>query len=125
ICAAAAVPAEPWTRESVKACADRIRSGLAAAIPFFDRHVIFESIPTLAGIGDGEPYADAADPLYAPDDGAALGVAGIPVQGPLTNLFLASRDVLPGLGLEGELYAGIQAAAHAATALGHKERPSR
>jgi phytoene dehydrogenase-like protein len=125
LCAAAAVPAEPWTRESVKACADRIRSGLAAAIPFFDRHVLFESIPTLAGIGDGEPFADAADPLYAPIEDAALGVAGLPVQGPIKNLFLASRDVLPGLGLEGELYAGIEAAAHAATALGHKERPGR
>lgn len=120
ICAAAPVPAEPWTREAVKAGADRIRSALLLAIPFFDRHVVFESIPTLVGIGDGEPFADAADPIYAPPDGAALGVTGLPVLGPLKNLFLASREVLPGLGLEGEIYAGIEAAAHAATALGHK-----
>jgi phytoene dehydrogenase-like protein len=120
ICAAAPVPAEPWTREAVKAGADRIRSALLQAIPFFDRHVVYESIPTLVGIGDGEPFADAADPLYAAPDGAPLGVAGLPVVGPLKNLFLASREVLPGLGLEGEIYAGIEAAAHAATALGHK-----
>ncbi len=120
ICAAAPVPAEPWTRESVKAGADRIRSALLQAIPFFDRHVLFESIPTLVGIGDGDPFADAADPIYAPPDVAVLGVTGIPVQGTFKNLFLASREVLPGLGLEGEIYAGIEAAAHAATALGHK-----
>ena len=125
LCAAAAVPAEPWTRESVKTWTDRIRTSLGEAIPFFDRHVVFESIPALAGIGDGEPFPDAADPLYTPLEGAALGVAGLPVQGPIKNLFLASRDVLPGLGLEGEIYAGIEAAAHAATALGHKERPGR
>ena len=120
ICAAAPVPAEPWTRESVKAGADRIRSALLQAIPFFDRHVLFESIPTLVGIGDGEPFADAATRIYAPPDGAVLGVAGLPVQGTFKNLFLASREVLPGLGMEGEIYAGIEAAAHAATALGHK-----
>jgi hypothetical protein len=123
--AAAAVPAEPWTREAVAAWVDRIRATVAEAIPFFDRHVVHESVPVLVGAGDGPPLAEAADPLHAPLEGAALGVCGLPVRGPFKNLFLASRDVLPGLGLEGEIFAGIEAAAHAAAALGYKERPGR
>jgi phytoene dehydrogenase-like protein len=123
LCAAAAIPAEPWTRDAVRAGADRIRAALTEAIPFHDRHVVFESIPPLVGAGDGEPFADAADPIFAPLEGAALGVTGLPLRGPLKNLFLASRDVLPGLGLEGEIFAGIEAAAHAAAALGQKDRP--
>jgi phytoene dehydrogenase-like protein len=123
LCAAAAVPAEPWTRDSVRAGVDRIRAALLQAIPFFDRHVVFESIPTLVGAGDGEPFTDAADPIFTPPEGAALGVTGLPIQGPFKNLFLASRDVLPGLGLEGEIFAGIEAAAHAAAALGKKGKP--
>jgi phytoene dehydrogenase-like protein len=125
LCAAMPVPAEPWTRQAVLAGADRIRTALAAAIPFFDRHVVFESIPSLVGAGEGEPFRDAADPLYAPLEGSALGVSGLPVQGPFKNLFLANRSVLPGLGIEGEIYAGIEAAAHAAAALGFKDRPGR
>jgi phytoene dehydrogenase-like protein len=124
-CAASAVPAEPWTRESVLAGVDRIRATLAAAIPFFDRHLLHESVPTLVGAGDGAPFPEVADPVYAPLPGSAMGVSGLPIQGPFKNLFLASRDVLPGLGLEGEIYAGIEAAAHAAAALGSKDRPGR
>jgi hypothetical protein len=119
------VPAEPWTRQAVLAGAERIRTALATAIPFFDRHVVFESIPSLVAAGEGEPFRDAADPLYAPLEGSALGVSGLPVQGPYKNLVLANRSVLPGLGIEGEIYAGIQAAAHAAAALGFKDRPGR
>jgi phytoene dehydrogenase-like protein len=123
LCAAAAVPAEPWTRVSVRAGVDRIRAALTQAIPFYDRHVVFESIPTLVGAGEGEPFPDAADPIHAPLEDAALGVTGLPLRGPFKNLFLASRDVLPGLGLEGEIFAGIEAAAHAAASMGKKDRP--
>lgn len=123
MCAAAAVPAEPWTRETVRAGVDRIRAALTKAIPFHDRHVVFESIPTLVGAGEGAPFAEVADPIHAPLPGAALGIAGLPIRGPFKNLFLANRDVLPGLGLEGEIFAGIEAAAHAAATLGKKDRP--
>ena len=123
--AALALPADPWTREAVLAGVDRIRKALAEAIPFFDRHVVHESVPVLVGAGDGAPLAEAADPVYAPLQGSALGIAGLPIRGPFKNLFLASREVLPGLGLEGEIFAGIEAAAHAAAALGRKDRPGR
>jgi hypothetical protein len=42
------------------------------------------------------------------------------VRGPWKNLFFAGREVLPGLGIEGEFYAGIQAAGHIAALLGAK-----
>jgi hypothetical protein len=45
----------------------------------------------------------------------------LPVRGKWKNLFFAGREVVPGLGVEGEFYAGIQAAAHVAAALGRKE----
>jgi phytoene dehydrogenase-like protein len=123
--AVAAVPAEPWTREAVLSGVDRIRRTLTEAIPFLDRHVVHQSVPTLVGVGDGPPNPDAADPIHEPLPGAPLGVCGLPIQGPFRNLLLASRDVLPGLGLEGEIFAGIEAAAHAASALGQKDRPGR
>jgi hypothetical protein len=43
------------------------------------------------------------------------------VRGPWKNLFFAGREVIPGLGVEGEFYAGIQAAAHVAALLGRKD----
>ena len=49
-----------------------------------------------------------------------LGVGGLPVRTPWKNLLLGGREVLPGLGLEGELYAGLQAAAQVAALLGVK-----
>ena len=39
-----------------------------------------------------------------------LGVEGLNQRTGVRNLFLASREVLPGLGLEGELLAGVRAA---------------
>jgi hypothetical protein len=70
------------------------------------------------------PYLDAGGvrgsrllphPLYAfeGEDNlpTTLGVAGLVQHTAVKNLFLASREVLPGLGLEGEFMAGIRAAA--------------
>jgi hypothetical protein len=42
---------------------------------------------------------------------------------PLGNLFLAGRDVVPGLGLEGEFHAGMRAADEVEASLGRKKRP--
>ena len=59
-------------------------------------------------------------PLYEATLDEFLGVTGLPVRGPWKNLFFAGREVLPGLGIEGEFYAGIQAAGHVAALLGSK-----
>ena len=49
-------------------------------------------------------------PLYSFETEAFLGVTGLKQRTPAKNLFLAGREVLPGLGLEGELLAGMRAA---------------
>jgi len=49
-------------------------------------------------------------PLYEVDTEDFLGITGLTQQTPLKNLFLASRETLPGLGLEGEFLAGARAA---------------
>ncbi|HSP78623.1 MAG TPA: desaturase, partial [Myxococcaceae bacterium] len=65
------------------------------------------------------PYLDASEvrgsrlmphPLYSFDTESVLGVTGLKQQTPTKNVLLAGREVLPGLGLEGELLAGVRAA---------------
>ncbi|HET9553893.1 MAG TPA: NAD(P)-binding protein [Anaeromyxobacteraceae bacterium] len=88
----------------------RLDAAIAEAVPFHERHVVHAAAATVV-------------PHLVRVDEPALGVAGLPVRGLWKNLFLASREVVPGLGLEGELYAGLQAAVHAATLLGAKDKP--
>lgn len=91
------------------------RSGLRLAfdeaLPFHERHLVHRADPAPAPRGLA---FEAATPF---------GVGGLPVRSPWKNAFLASGEVLPGLGLEGELFAGLQAAAHAGALLGAKGRP--
>ena len=54
--------------------------------------------------------AVAPEPLWAVPPGRTLGVGGLAHGTGLKNVLLASRQVLPGLGLEGELAAGWGAA---------------
>jgi hypothetical protein len=65
------------------------------------------------------PYLDATGvrgsrllphPLYEFEVESVLGVTGLSQRTPVKNLILASREVLPGLGLEGEYLAGLRAA---------------
>jgi hypothetical protein len=79
---------------------------------------VAESAPLLAA--EGRADLSPVHPLYEADLDEALGVSGLQVKGPWKNLFFAGREVLPGLGVEGEFYAGIQAAGHVAAALGTK-----
>jgi phytoene dehydrogenase-like protein len=118
VCASGFVPAgEP--RPALEGAATRIREAVADAIPFFERHLVAESAPVLAaGAGSDHP---PEHPLHVSEREDPLGVTGLPVRGPWKNLFFAGREVIPGLGVEGEFYAGIQAAAHVAALLGRKD----
>jgi phytoene dehydrogenase-like protein len=89
----------------------RLAQVLAAALPFHDRHLVHRAEP---------PSAAHLLGFEAP---TRYGVGGLPVRSPWKNTFLASGEVLPGLGLEGELFAGLQAAACAEEHLGAKGRP--
>jgi hypothetical protein len=118
VCASGFVPAgEP--RAALEAAATRIREAVADAIPFFERHLVAESAPVLAAAAGSDLPPD--HPLHLSEREDPLGVTGLPVRGPWKNLFFAGREVIPGLGVEGEFYAGIQAAAHVAALLGRKD----
>jgi phytoene dehydrogenase-like protein len=118
VCASGFVAAGE-TPEALRSAAARIREAVADAIPFFERHLVAESVPLLA---DGRrAELPPVHPLYASGADDRLGIAALPVRGPWKNLFFAGRDVVPGLGVEGEFYAGIQAAGHVSAALGRKE----
>ncbi|HUL57952.1 MAG TPA: NAD(P)-binding protein [Anaeromyxobacteraceae bacterium] len=121
VCASAYVSADLKDRDRLQAVAARIRDAVADAIPFFERHLVSESVPALSAPGGAETARLVAQPLYETDLDSTLGVTGLPVRAPWRNAFFAGREVLPGLGLEGEFFAGIQAAAHVAALLGRKE----
>ena len=89
-------------------------------LPFLDRHVIFQSSPHLQE-ESGLAARLRLHPLVEVGLPRQLGVTGLPFRPPCKNLVLASRDVLPGLGLEGELLAGARAAALVQRALPKKE----
>jgi hypothetical protein len=122
ICASAFIPASSASRDELTAAAARIREAVADAIPFFERHLVSESAPVLNAPPDvQEGVRLLSQPLYETGIDSALGVTGLPVRGPWKNTFFAGREVVPGLGLEGEFFAGIQAAGHVVAALGSKD----
>ena len=47
-------------------------------------------------------------PRLAFEEESLLGVTGLPVRAPAKHLFLASREVLPGLGFEGEVLTALR-----------------
>ncbi|HET6438065.1 MAG TPA: NAD(P)-binding protein [Anaeromyxobacter sp.] len=122
VCASAFIPAQAASREELSAAAARIREAVADAIPFFERHLLSESAPVLNAPPDlQEGVRLLSQPLYETSLEGILGVTGLPVRAPWRNAFFAGREVVPGLGLEGEFFAGIQAAGHVIAALGRKD----
>jgi phytoene dehydrogenase-like protein len=118
VCASGFVAAAEPT-DALRAAAGRIREAVADAIPFFERHLVAESTPPLADGARAE--LPKVHPLYESELDERLRISALPVRGPWKNLFFAGREVVPGLGVEGEFYAGIQAAGHVAALLGRKD----
>jgi len=101
----------------------RVLKALGELVPFLDRHTLVVDSPH-----DGLPLEDrrgelpalvdvrragVAEPmetLDAIDDTPWLGVCGLPVRTEIEGLLLATRQNVPGLGLEGELVAALGAA---------------
>lgn len=122
VCASAFLPADATSLEALTRAAAQIREAVADAIPFFDRHLVAESAPVLSSpVGVEEGLRLLSQPLYETELESTLGVTGLPVRSPWKNAFFAGREVLPGLGIEGEIYAGVQAAGHVAATLGRKD----
>lgn len=96
--------------ERLQAIARRIEEVVGDVAPFLERHVVERSIPHLHARrlkGTRLLY----HPLLEVDADRSLGVTGLPHRTPCKNLFLANREVVPGLGLEGEFLAASRAAA--------------
>jgi hypothetical protein len=111
ICAAAFVPASARDLGDphLQKLADRISGQLTSLIPFADQHRILISVPYLHP-GELRGARLLPHPLISVESESFLGITGVPQVTPVKNFFLANREVLPGLGLEGEFLAGIRAA---------------
>ena len=95
--------------EHFKELTRRIESHLERLMPFARAHLIVASSPYL-DVGGVRGSRFLPHPLLETEASSVLGVTGISMKTPSKNLLIASREVLPGLGLEGEFYTGIRAA---------------
>ncbi|WP_224367222.1 phytoene desaturase family protein [Hyalangium versicolor] len=111
VCAGAFVPASvrDLGEEHMQALAQRIDAQLDTLMPFTRDKRVLRSAPYLdAGGVRGSRLMP--HPLYTFESEAFLGVTGLKQRTPAKNILLAGREVLPGLGLEGEFLAGMRAA---------------
>lgn len=125
LCAAGFLPAAARDQgeAALAAWAARIRESLAGALPFFDQHILVESLPLLAAPRERRGSRLMPHPLYRVAAPGPLGITGLPTRSPWANVLFAGREVIPGLGIEGEFHAGLQAAAAAERLLGKAARP--
>jgi phytoene dehydrogenase-like protein len=95
----------------------KVRAHLDRLLPFVDRHLLLvhsphDGVPP-EGV-DGErgsaPPPLPMEPMWKMPADRPLGFCGLPHSTGVKHLLLASRQVLPGLGVEGELAAGWAAA---------------
>ncbi len=116
------LPATLHSHVEVRAALSAMRRAAAPFLPFHERHVHFESSPQLEE-EDGLSARLRIHPRLEIGRRGTLGVTGLPARGPIANLVLASREVLPGLGFEGEFLAGLRAAQIVAAGLPKKPAP--
>ena len=95
----------------------QMKARLARVIPFLDRFVTDTSLPVETSgwdlREDGAPRRVdpwLLHPIYEPAQRPLLGVAARSVRTYYKNLAHCGRDVLPGLGIEGEYITGLTAA---------------
>ena len=86
----------------------QVHAALARVMPFTRPHVTLESTPWIDAVHVVAGRAEVA-PLFQLDSQSWLGVAGLSTSSPWKRVVLAGRQVLPGLGLEGEVLAAQRA----------------
>jgi phytoene dehydrogenase-like protein len=121
VSAGAAVPAS--AREMGEAhltdLARRLDSRLDELLPFAKGAAVLLSTPQL-NAGGVRGSRLLPHPLYGLEGESLLGVTGLQPRTEVKNFYLAGREVLPGLGLEGEFLAGMRAARLVQESLGKK-----
>ena len=89
----------------------QILKRLERLIPFLSDHIEFTSNPLehlASSNSSGTPNgAWNVHPIFASTTPQQLGIASRGIQTPFKNCFRAGRDILPGLGLEGEYLSGL------------------
>ncbi len=101
-----------------------IRRAIDEVMPFFSEHLLLvhsPNEPPAQGheVELGRPIAAPA--IWRTAERGTLGIAALPYNVGIKQLTLASTQILPGLGLEGELVAGWCAAKLACAATGKKK----
>lgn len=86
----------------------RVEAALDALMPFSRAHLLSRSVPILDA--PGARAGRLPHPHFAFEEPPALGVGGVAQRTGTKQLILANREILPGLGVEGELLAGVRAA---------------
>lgn len=111
LCAAAFVEANTRElgEEHMRGVAGRIRAALDRLMPFSLERALVSSSPYLDS-GGVRGSRLLPHPLLSFEDAPFLNVAGLPAQLPGKGFYLANREVLPGLGLEGEVLAARRVA---------------
>jgi hypothetical protein len=111
LCAGAFVPSAEHDapEERLRELQKRIEAAVLELAPFSEPHLVARSAPYLDA-KNARGNRLSPHPLIEVGEEHFLGVAGLPNRTSCKNLFLASREVLPGLGLEGEFMAGVRAA---------------
>jgi hypothetical protein len=119
----AVLSAEALTPDPSPAALAELRAGirrhLTTLLPFVDRHLLCVHSPhdglppekiDESAMHEPLPAPRPLDPLWTAEEPRLLGVCGLPYDSGLKGLWLAGRQSLPGLGLEGELEAGLRVA---------------
>ena len=123
ICAGVFVPAtvRELGEDHLKVLARRMDEQLDSLMPFTREKRVLSSAPYLDA-GEVRGSRLMPHPLYSFEAEAFLGITGLKQRTPAKNILLAGREVLPGLGLEGELLAGMRAA-RLVQEMGKKKNP--
>lgn len=108
-----------------------LRQQIELVMPFFSEHVLLahsphEAVPAEGGHADLELDSPIPpQPVWKSSLESYLGVSAVPYMVGVKHLTVASTQVLPGLGLEGDFAAGWCAAKIACAAAGKKRDVSR
>jgi hypothetical protein len=99
-------------------------------MPFFSQHVLLVHSPHELAPAEGSAAgsqvinrAFAPRAIWRTTSDLGIGFVALPHQVGFKNMIMASPQVLPGLGLEGEFAAGLSAARLAAQGVGKRKPP--
>ena len=104
----AAVGLRAGGEPAIKALIAQVHVALARVMPFTRAQVTLESTPWIDAPQIVAGRAEVA-PLFRLGPEAWLGVAGLTTSSPWKRIMMAGRQVLPGLGFEGEVLAAQRA----------------